>query len=92
MGDLLLAFSSCQVGGFVPETIREKAVKLRPFDDGDDIDLGLLWQDKWEKMWTTQETTIEVFEHINLMALDIIMKCAFGQETNCQINGSVMRQ
>ncbi|XP_060222161.1 cytochrome P450 4X1 isoform X3 [Meriones unguiculatus] len=44
--------------------------------------------DKWEKMWTTQETTMEVFEHINLMALDIIMKCAFGQETNCQINGT----
>ncbi|EDL90318.1 cytochrome P450 4X1, isoform CRA_b [Rattus norvegicus] len=44
--------------------------------------------DKWEKTWTTQETTIEVFEHINLMTLDIIMKCAFGQETNCQINGT----
>ncbi|KAM7324523.1 hypothetical protein ACRRTK_016828 [Alexandromys fortis] len=44
--------------------------------------------DKWEKIWSTQETTVEVFEHINLMALDIIMKCAFGQETNCQINGT----
>uniref|UniRef100_A0A8C5K637 Cytochrome P450, family 4, subfamily x, polypeptide 1 n=1 Tax=Jaculus jaculus TaxID=51337 RepID=A0A8C5K637_JACJA len=44
--------------------------------------------DKWEKICSTQETTVEVFEHINLMALDIIMKCAFGQETNCQINGT----
>ncbi|XP_036035309.1 cytochrome P450 4X1 isoform X2 [Onychomys torridus] len=44
--------------------------------------------DKWEKIWSAQETTMEVFEHINLMALDIIMKCAFGQETNCQINGT----
>ncbi|GAB1288757.1 Cytochrome P450 4X1 [Apodemus speciosus] len=44
--------------------------------------------DKWEKMWTTQETTVEVFEHINLMALDIIMKCALGQETDCQISGT----
>ncbi|XP_008829919.1 cytochrome P450 4X1 isoform X2 [Nannospalax galili] len=44
--------------------------------------------DKWEKICSAQEATVEVFEHINLMALDIIMKCAFGQETNCQINGT----
>ncbi|XP_015340516.1 cytochrome P450 4X1 isoform X1 [Marmota marmota marmota] len=45
--------------------------------------------DKWEKICSTQDTAVEVFEHINLMALDIIMKCAFSRETNCQINGSL---
>ncbi|XP_069843396.1 cytochrome P450 4X1 isoform X1 [Dipodomys merriami] len=44
--------------------------------------------DKWEKICSIHDTTVEVFEHINLMALDIIMKCAFSQETNCQINST----
>ncbi|KAM4873327.1 cytochrome P450 4X1 [Thomomys bottae] len=44
--------------------------------------------DKWEKIYSTHETTVEVSEPINLMALDIIMKCAFSQETNCQINST----
>ncbi|MBZ3870677.1 Cytochrome P450 4X1 [Sciurus carolinensis] len=44
---------------------------------------------KWEKICCTQDTVVDVFEHINLMALDIIMKCAFSQETNCQINGTL---
>uniref|UniRef100_A0A8C0X6B3 Cytochrome P450 4X1 n=2 Tax=Castor canadensis TaxID=51338 RepID=A0A8C0X6B3_CASCN len=44
--------------------------------------------DKWEKICSAQETTVEVFEHINLMTLDTIMKCAFSQETNCQINST----
>ncbi|XP_008046561.1 cytochrome P450 4X1 [Carlito syrichta] len=44
--------------------------------------------DKWEKICRTQDTPVEVYEHINLMALDIIMKCAFNQETNCQINST----
>ncbi|XP_071073567.1 cytochrome P450 4X1 isoform X2 [Dasypus novemcinctus] len=42
--------------------------------------------DKWEKLCITQDTTVDVFEHINLMALDILMKCAFSKETDCQIN------
>jgi hypothetical protein len=53
------------------------------------LTLNLLCQDKWEKICSAQETTVEVFEHINLMTLDTIMKCAFSQETNCQINRSV---
>ncbi|XP_004371830.1 cytochrome P450 4X1 [Trichechus manatus latirostris] len=44
--------------------------------------------DKWEKMLITHHTTVEVSEHINLMTLDILLKCAFTQETNCQINGT----
>ncbi|XP_040834556.1 cytochrome P450 4X1-like [Ochotona curzoniae] len=43
---------------------------------------------KWEKICSAQDTTLEVYEHISLMALDIIMKCAFSQETNCQINST----
>ncbi|XP_023579897.1 cytochrome P450 4X1-like isoform X2 [Octodon degus] len=42
---------------------------------------------KWEEICGTQDTTVEVYEHISLMALDIIMHCAFSQETNCQISG-----
>ncbi|XP_054994959.1 cytochrome P450 4X1 [Sorex araneus] len=44
--------------------------------------------DKWEKLCSTQDTTVEVFEHISLMTLDMLMKCAFSQETNCQINST----
>ncbi|XP_053432616.1 cytochrome P450 4X1 [Nycticebus coucang] len=44
--------------------------------------------DKWEKLCGTQDTSIEVSDHIHLMALDTIMKCAFSQETNCQINST----
>ncbi|XP_006163826.1 cytochrome P450 4X1 [Tupaia chinensis] len=43
---------------------------------------------KWEEICTTQDTTVEVYEHINLMTLDTIIKCAFSQETNCQISGT----
>ncbi|XP_040844639.1 cytochrome P450 4X1-like [Ochotona curzoniae] len=43
---------------------------------------------KWEKICSAQDTTLEVYEHISLMALDIIMKCAFSQKTNCQINST----
>ncbi|XP_006839791.1 PREDICTED: cytochrome P450 4X1-like [Chrysochloris asiatica] len=44
--------------------------------------------DKWEKMLITQHTNVEAFEHINLMTLDILLKCAFSQKTNCQINST----
>ncbi|XP_013008103.1 cytochrome P450 4X1 isoform X2 [Cavia porcellus] len=43
---------------------------------------------KWEKICGTQDTAVEVYEDISMMALDIIMQCAFSQETNCQINGT----
>ncbi|KAG8505434.1 Cytochrome P450 4X1 [Galemys pyrenaicus] len=44
--------------------------------------------DKWEKICSTQDAALEVFEHISLMTLDILMKCAFSWETNCQINST----
>ncbi|XP_017528310.3 cytochrome P450 4X1-like isoform X1 [Manis javanica] len=43
---------------------------------------------KWEKICGTQDTVVEVFEHISLMTLDILMRCAFSQDTNCQINST----
>ncbi|XP_060061929.1 cytochrome P450 4X1 isoform X2 [Erinaceus europaeus] len=43
---------------------------------------------KWEEICGTRDTGVEVFEHISLMTLDILLKCAFSQETNCQINSN----
>nr|XP_035949354.1 cytochrome P450 4X1 isoform X2 [Halichoerus grypus] len=43
---------------------------------------------KWEKICSSQDTVVEVYEHINLMTLDILLKCAFSQETNCQISST----
>ncbi|XP_069498353.1 cytochrome P450 4B1-like [Ambystoma mexicanum] len=40
--------------------------------------------DKWEKLITKDNKTVELFEHVSLMALDSIMKCAFSCESNCQ--------
>ncbi|KAG8436954.1 hypothetical protein GDO86_007872 [Hymenochirus boettgeri] len=39
--------------------------------------------DNWEKLITKQKT-LELFEHITLMTLDSIMRCAFSYESNCQ--------
>ncbi|XP_054428780.1 cytochrome P450 4X1 [Pteronotus mesoamericanus] len=43
---------------------------------------------KWEKMCGTSDTLVEIFEDIVLMSMDILMKCTFSRETNCQINSS----
>ncbi|KAF7253204.1 Cytochrome P450 4B1 [Varanus komodoensis] len=32
------------------------------------------------------EVSVEMFEHVSLMTLDIIMKCAFSFQSNCQVN------
>ncbi|XP_015668037.1 cytochrome P450 4B1 [Protobothrops mucrosquamatus] len=40
--------------------------------------------DKWELL-ISQEKTVELFEHVSLMTLDSIMKCAFGYNSNCQM-------
>nr|BAA85387.1 cytochrome P450 XL-304 [Xenopus laevis] len=39
--------------------------------------------DNWEKLITKQKT-VELFQHVSLMTLDSIMKCAFSYESNCQ--------
>uniref|UniRef100_A0A6J0UR60 Cytochrome P450 4B1-like n=1 Tax=Pogona vitticeps TaxID=103695 RepID=A0A6J0UR60_9SAUR len=40
--------------------------------------------DKWEQL-ITQEKSVELFEHVSLMTLDNIMKCAFSYNSNCQM-------
>ncbi|XP_043818614.1 cytochrome P450 4A6-like isoform X3 [Dromiciops gliroides] len=39
---------------------------------------------KWEKL-SNQGSSLEVFEHVSLMTLDTLMKCAFSHQSNCQI-------
>uniref|UniRef100_A0A8D0DZ82 Cytochrome P450 n=1 Tax=Salvator merianae TaxID=96440 RepID=A0A8D0DZ82_SALMN len=41
--------------------------------------------DKWEQL-ITQEKSVELFEHVSLMTLDSIMKCAFSYKSNCQMD------
>ncbi|KAJ0066494.1 hypothetical protein NL108_013977 [Boleophthalmus pectinirostris] len=42
--------------------------------------------DKWEKYSKTGET-FELFDHVSLMTLDSILKCAFSHHSNCQTEG-----
>uniref|UniRef100_A0A673X197 aromatase n=1 Tax=Salmo trutta TaxID=8032 RepID=A0A673X197_SALTR len=42
--------------------------------------------DKWETHSKSDES-FELFEHVSLMTLDSIMKCAFSSNTNCQTVG-----
>ncbi|XP_032660910.1 cytochrome P450 4B1-like [Chelonoidis abingdonii] len=39
--------------------------------------------DKWERLITVDKS-VELFEHVSLMTLDSIMKCAFSCHSNCQ--------
>ncbi|XP_060725998.1 cytochrome P450 4A7-like isoform X1 [Tachysurus vachellii] len=39
--------------------------------------------DKWE-VYARTEQTFELFQHVSLMTLDSIMKCAFSCQSNCQ--------
>uniref|UniRef100_A0A8B9S8V7 Cytochrome P450 4B1 n=1 Tax=Apteryx owenii TaxID=8824 RepID=A0A8B9S8V7_APTOW len=41
--------------------------------------------DKWEQL-ITDGRPVELFEHVSLMTLDSIMKCAFSCHSNCQTN------
>ncbi|XP_013925298.1 PREDICTED: cytochrome P450 4A11-like, partial [Thamnophis sirtalis] len=43
--------------------------------------------DKWEKLIAKEPMkSLEMFDHISLMTLDSIMKCAFSHKSNCQTN------
>ncbi|KFV09013.1 Cytochrome P450 4A10, partial [Tauraco erythrolophus] len=42
--------------------------------------------DKWEK--NTERKSVELFQHVSLMALDSIMKCAFSCNSNCQVQSN----
>ncbi|XP_021016526.1 cytochrome P450 4A12A [Mus caroli] len=41
--------------------------------------------DKWEQI-VGQDSTLEIFQHITLMTLDTIMKCAFSHEGSVQLD------
>ncbi|XP_003770498.1 cytochrome P450 4A11-like [Sarcophilus harrisii] len=41
--------------------------------------------DKWEKL-SDQGSSLEIFEHVSLMTLDSLMKCAFSHQSNCQMD------
>ncbi|XP_010863463.3 cytochrome P450 4B1 [Esox lucius] len=40
--------------------------------------------DKWDSL-SERDESFELFEHVSLMTLDTIMKCAFSSNTNCQV-------
>ncbi|KAL7394038.1 hypothetical protein ABVT39_019743 [Epinephelus coioides] len=42
--------------------------------------------DKWESYANTSKS-FELFEHVSLMTLDTILKCAFSYSSNCQTKG-----
>ncbi|KAM5247993.1 cytochrome P450 4A4-like isoform 4-T4 [Ctenodactylus gundi] len=42
-------------------------------------------EDKWEKL-ISQDSPLEVFQHVSLMTLDSIMKCAFSYQGNIQLD------
>ncbi|XP_036612350.1 cytochrome P450 4A11-like isoform X2 [Trichosurus vulpecula] len=41
--------------------------------------------DKWKNL-SHQGSSLEIFEHVSLMTLDSLMKCAFSQKSNCQMD------
>lgn len=41
-------------------------------------------QDKWHRLAAKGPTTIETFDHVALMTLDSLLKCAFSYNSNCQ--------
>ncbi|KAL4657539.1 cytochrome P450 4B1-like [Arapaima gigas] len=49
-------------------------------------DSTVVMLDKWET-YANQEESFELFEHLSLMTLDSIMKCAFSCKSNCQTEG-----
>ncbi|XP_078527775.1 cytochrome P450 4B1-like [Lissotriton helveticus] len=48
-------------------------------------DCTKLMLDKWDQL-ITKNKSIELFEHVSLMTLDTILKCAFSYHSNCQID------
>uniref|UniRef100_A0A3Q1EDM3 Cytochrome P450 family 4 subfamily F member 8 n=1 Tax=Acanthochromis polyacanthus TaxID=80966 RepID=A0A3Q1EDM3_9TELE len=40
--------------------------------------------DKWRRLVAEGRTTLEMFDHVTLMTLDSLLKCAFSYKSNCQ--------
>ncbi|XP_042531623.1 cytochrome P450 4A12-like [Dipodomys spectabilis] len=49
------------------------------------VDSVQVMLDQWEKL-SIQDNSLEIFEHMSLMTLDTIMKCAFGQQECVQVD------
>uniref|UniRef100_A0A8C8RAZ3 Cytochrome P450 4B1-like n=1 Tax=Pelusios castaneus TaxID=367368 RepID=A0A8C8RAZ3_9SAUR len=47
------------------------------------VDSTKVMLDKWEKL-TTKNKSLDIFEHVGLMALDNMLKCTFSYNSNCQ--------
>lgn len=43
-----------------------------------------VFQEKWRHLAAEGTATIEVFDHVTLMTLDSLLKCAFSYVSNCQ--------
>lgn len=44
----------------------------------------LVFQDKWQRLVAEGSTNLEMFDHVSLMTLDSLLKCAFSYNSNCQ--------
>ncbi|XP_051912900.1 cytochrome P450 4F3 [Hippocampus zosterae] len=44
--------------------------------------------DKWRHLVAEGSTTVEIFDHVTLMTLDSLLKCAFSYSSNCQESSS----
>ncbi|KAG2464657.1 CP4A6 protein, partial [Polypterus senegalus] len=44
---------------------------------------------KLEKIVTSSDESVELFQHISLLTLDIILKCAFSYKSNCQLESPI---
>lgn len=42
------------------------------------------FQDKWCRLVAEGKTNLEMFDHVTLMTLDSLLKCAFSYDSNCQ--------
>ncbi|XP_061683154.1 cytochrome P450 4F3 isoform X2 [Syngnathoides biaculeatus] len=40
--------------------------------------------DKWRRLVAEGNATVEIFDHVTLMTLDSLLKCAFSYSSNCQ--------
>ncbi|XP_077996725.1 cytochrome P450 4F6-like [Glandiceps talaboti] len=46
-------------------------------------DSAKIMMDKWEKL--SQQGSIELFEHVSLFTFDSLLRCIFGQQSDCQL-------
>ncbi|XP_077996722.1 cytochrome P450 4F6-like [Glandiceps talaboti] len=46
-------------------------------------DCAKIMMDKWEKL--SQQGSIELLEHVGLLTFDSLLRCIFGQQSDCQL-------